>query len=1020
MNQTLAWLPTDPALLYLLQLQGLIAALVLLAWGVDRMLGKCRPAWRCGLWEMALLGVLMTPLFCWVSPMLPWRIIELVPPAPPAVVAPVPKRTTTEVSKVVKPAEETKSTTEEKSLRPVGVDPRFRALAELTVSQEIFTHRVQNRPETVEIPPETVEAPPVKEPVTPARPLISIYWFLAIWAAGSLILLARLIHGLLRIHSALSQEQSSVLLEDAELLEEVRKRVGLRELPTISLARGVRGPLVLGIVCPRVFLPAAIREQVTRGQLIDILVHECAHVRRRDGLMLLLQHGTWILFWVNPLVWLLHRKLNAAREEVCDNYVLKHTAAPDYAGTLLSIAERCFPVKETSGLLAMMASAHGLELRVIDLLDTARDPATQVSGKHQSALWLLLILVLALLSAIGIQAGPSRENPAEFARSARQDPADSELPKKPSDLSLAGTGASAPIAVPATTHPIPLHNAALAQADPVQTLPGREKSKSDRVKEAIERAVQFLRHQERGRGNWEVDGESNARKGGWTSLALLALLTAGTPTDDPAIQRGLTYLRMIVPEQTYTVGLQTCVFAYAGLPEDQRLVQRNLEWLMIQRIPARANRAGGWGYSDGSGSPDNSNTQYALIGVNDGYWWIKDNKDIRMSAEFMTGLRQCQADLISTQQNDGGWSYRNEPFTSLTMTSAGLAGVSNLAAVANRKATKLAADGSEVDCGAYEESGTIIKALRWLGDSFPERIASHEEGLRMLKHPFYALHGVQRVGRSTGQRFFRGIDWYQVGCDYLLKTQTQDGSWGGAGGFGTLDNWPVVATSFAVLFLSRGQTPVLVSKFAHHGERSWNRKHHDLEHLVPFAAREAFGGKPLAWQVFDASKIPLDQQGQMEACTRQLLETPVVWLSGHKEVPEGNSRRLLKAYLDQGGFLFAEACCASAEFDRSFRQMIKELYPTAELVPLGPDHAIWKASGKPLARSGQFPLYGVVQGGKVKVAYSPRAISGYWEANSKAEGPGLDAFLLGANVIAYATDKKMPLPRLSTVMAAQP
>src|SRR5207237_1335753 len=132
--------------------------------------------------------------------------------------------------------------------------------------------------------------------------------------------------------------------------------------------------------------------------------------------------------------------------------------------------------------------------------------------------------------------------------------------------------------------------------------------------------VDFLRKQEDGKGSWERSDLVNAgMPGGYTSLALLALLNAGVKPDDPTIERGLTYLQKIEPQKTYVVSLQTMVFAEAGRKEDQLRIQRNVDWLLATRL-FDGNQLTGWSYDklELSKVPDNSNTQYALLGLHAG------------------------------------------------------------------------------------------------------------------------------------------------------------------------------------------------------------------------------------------------------------------------------------------------------------------------------------------------------------------------------------------------------------------
>src|SRR5207302_5259044 len=137
--------------------------------------------------------------------------------------------------------------------------------------------------------------------------------------------------------------------------------------------------------------------------------------------------------------------------------------------------------------------------------------------------------------------------------------------------------------------------------------------------------------------------------------------------------------------------------------------------------------------------------------------------------------------------------------SSLTMTTAGLCGllISGMELNPGREKFDPVA-GKAANCGAYDENQPVARALGWVGGNFQ---------LELPPRTFYNLYGLERAGRLSGLRFFGPHDWYREGCDFLTRNQRDDGSWALSGGW---DNWPTISTSFSLLFLSKGRTPVLV------------------------------------------------------------------------------------------------------------------------------------------------------------------------------------------------------------------
>ncbi len=549
----------------------------------------------------------------------------------------------------------------------------------------------------------------------------------------------------------------------------------------------------------------------------------------------------------------------------------------------------------------------------------------------------------------------------------------------------------------------------------------------DRVKTAIDRGIRYLKQRQAPQGNWELYlGLANIYQGGSTCLALLALINAGVDPEDRVIQRGLAYLRKLPPEHTYVVGLQTMVLVEAGFKSDLQQIQRNVDWL-IKAAVRDGKELRGWSYTDAKGPPDNSNTQYALLGLHAG-----QQAGARIPAELWESIQNY---YVRTQNAAGGWGYHSGQAPSLTMSVAGYCGLTIAGMELHAAQQGLDVDtGVAANCGKYLENRPLAKALEWIGSkrhfSFQQRM-----------HTFYNVYGIERAGRLSGRRFLGPFDWYRDGCRFLTDPnspgrQLPDGSWAISGG---IDSLEVISTSFALLFLSKGRTPILISKLAwgdspiperHSG---WNNKRHDSKHLAEFASQELFDDTPLAWQVYDPQYIDARDPNAVQTEVEKLLRSPILYITGHGALTRANfppvHRQILKRYLEEGGFVLAEACCGSPEFTASFQALIKDLF-NQELRPLRKDHPVWVTPfPDPLLYFNRpdDELLGLDLGCKTVVVFSPQPLAGYWEDDRYMPEPGARAsnraeaaYRLSANILAYATGMELPKPRLTEVKVVDP
>ena len=565
---------------------------------------------------------------------------------------------------------------------------------------------------------------------------------------------------------------------------------------------------------------------------------------------------------------------------------------------------------------------------------------------------------------------------------------------------------------------------------------GDEQETVAKVNAAIDRGVKYLLKSSKGAGgnHWESFWVNNiaGMDGGVTALAVLALLNSGESPDRDEVRQALAYLRGLPTRQrTYVVGLTTLAFAEARRPAEYgTVIQGNVDWLIKNAYRDRPDGPIlGWSYPiNESNRPDGSNTQYALLGL-----YAGKQAGAKIPDEVWRQLKRLYLDTQrKVGADEGYWPYIEFPLhESYTMTAAGVCGllIADMGLAESPQGLD-PATGVAARCGRYDTTDPVNRGLNYLGRKF------NWDGKPDGKSTYYNVYGLERVGRLSGQRFLGAHDWYREGCDYLVRAQTPDGGW--VSGRGPLvDGVTVISTSFALLFLSKGRTPVLLSKLAWGpavapaggvlvektepgGVVGWNRKHNDARHLTEFASRELFGGVPLGWQVYDPRRREFPKEQDVLAEVGALVQSPVLYLNGHtKPDLTGTQKQILKRYIEEGGFVLAEACCGAPEFAAGFRRLMTELFPDTPLRPLPPGHAVWRSYFD--VPPGEFPkLEGLDRGCRTVVVFSPEPVAGFWDeskympaAKQPARNRGEFAFRLGANVIAYATGMELPKQRLT-------
>jgi len=256
----------------------------------------------------------------------------------------------------------------------------------------VFEHRVAV-PTYIEVPamtePAMHEASVAPAPSLPAIGMCDVaIALLIVWSIGALWTLSRLALGGLAL-SSLRRNSKPHALAPADLpkLDTRGRECELR------LAAGEDGPITWGILRPIILLPHSAAHW-PRARLQAVLLHELAHVRRRDSLTQLLAFIVCALHWPNPLAWIAARALRREAEIAADDQVIVSGVKPSaYAGELLGLASE---FRGRRGLAVAMAGQSALEARV----KSALAPNPSRSGVSPMDVFKVVSLGLAVTALL--------------------------------------------------------------------------------------------------------------------------------------------------------------------------------------------------------------------------------------------------------------------------------------------------------------------------------------------------------------------------------------------------------------------------------------------------------------------------------------------------------------------------------------------------------------------------------------------------------------------------------------------
>jgi len=257
--------------------------------------------------------------------------------------------------------------------------------------------------------PAAYEASLIDEPAGMDPEVLILFAVAGTWLLVTCFFLARGLIQSLRFASQLSRREA---ITDQAVVDQVLRAcdtVGVGRRPVLKEVDGLTVPAVFGIRRPTICLPVGTIDQLTSQDLRLVLLHELAHVKRRDGLVLSVCLIVRALHWFNPLAWLVVSRIRTYMEQAADEIAMRTSATTentDYGRLLLRYASNESKPGHLVAIGLLFTAPGKMLARRINMLE----------GSEQRNHWLAKVFAMVAVGVLTItgltDAKPVEQHPA--------------------------------------------------------------------------------------------------------------------------------------------------------------------------------------------------------------------------------------------------------------------------------------------------------------------------------------------------------------------------------------------------------------------------------------------------------------------------------------------------------------------------------------------------------------------------------------------------------------------------------
>ncbi|MEW6233745.1 MAG: M56 family metallopeptidase [Candidatus Omnitrophota bacterium] len=245
------------------------------------------------------------------------------------------------------------------------------------------------------LPPRQVIHPAERTPTPPW--ITTIHWkslLASLWMLGAALLTIRLGIGLgmrRRMFEPIVPVTNPRILE---IFGQCLEIAGVKQSPSLACSNRCSSPVLSGFFHPLIILPLHLMQPQNEERLRFALLHELAHLRRKDIWWLLMETIVSVFYFFHPMIYWLRRRSAQEREYLCDRCVIRSTGqSASYAAFLLDEVWESRTRREYSFATAIIPKQTWIARRVRDILTERK---TTMYSKIRNVLAAAILFALML------------------------------------------------------------------------------------------------------------------------------------------------------------------------------------------------------------------------------------------------------------------------------------------------------------------------------------------------------------------------------------------------------------------------------------------------------------------------------------------------------------------------------------------------------------------------------------------------------------------------------------------------